>query len=266
MKTSASSICALVVDDEAPARKGLVNLLNEDRDVSRILVADNGAAAVEMIQAKHPDIVFLDVQMPGINGFDVIDALGAANMPLTVFVTAYDRFAVRAFEADATDYLLKPFGDDRFERTMERVKARLCKHRSSSVGDANAFGPELIELAAKRARPGEIWEWLVVKSHGATRLVMADDIEWISAAGVYVTLHVGGEELLYRASLATVASRLDPFRFVRIHRSTIVNLKSITLLERRSHGEFEVVLKDGMYLMLSRSYRAEVEAVLGQPL
>ena len=126
--------------------------------------------------------------------------------------------------------------------------------------------PELLELAARRAKPGKIWDWLVVKSRGATRLVMADDIEWISAAGVYVTLHVGGEELLYRAGLATMASRLDPFRFVRIHRSTIVNLKSITLLERRSHGEFEVVLRDGTHLMLSRSYRAEVEAVLGQPL
>lgn len=266
MKTPATSICTLVVDDEAPARKRLVNLLNKDRDVSHILEAENGAAAVEMIQAKRPDILFLDVQMPGINGFGVIDALGAANMPLTVFVTAYDHFAVSAFEADATDYLLKPFGDDRFERTMERVKARLREHSSSSVDDANAFGPELLELAAKRARPGKVWDWLVVKSRGGTRLVMAEDIEWISAAGVYVTLHVGGEEFLYRAGLATVASRLDPFRFVRIHRSTIVNLKSITLLERRSHGEFEVVLKDGTHLMLSRSYRAEVETVLGQPL
>jgi two-component system, LytTR family, response regulator len=266
MKTPATPICTLVVDDEAPARKRLVNLLNKDRDIGRILAAENGAAAAEMIQAERPDIVFLDVQMPGINGFGVIDALGAGNMPLTVFVTAYDHFAVRAFEADAIDYLLKPFGDDRFERTMERVKTRLCEHRSGGPDDANAFGPELLELAAKRAKPGEIWEWLVVKSRGITRLVMADDIEWISAAGVYVTLHVRGEEFLYRAGLATVASRLNPFRFVRIHRSTIVNLKSITLLERQSHGEFELVLKDGTHLMLSRSYRAEVEAVLGQPL
>lgn len=265
MKPS-TSICTLVVDDEAPARERIIGLLNKDCDISRILAAENGAAAVELIQAERPDIVFLDVQMPGVNGFGVIDALGAANMPLTVFVTAYDHFAVRAFAADAVDYLLKPFGDDRFEQTMERAKTRLCEHRSGGLDNATAFGPELIELAAKRAKPGEIWEWLVVKSRGVTRLVMADDIEWISAAGVYVTLHVGGEEFLYRAGLATVASRLNPFRFVRIHRSAIVNLRSVTQLERRSHGAFEVVLKDGTHLMLSRNFRAEVETMLGQPL
>lgn len=266
MKASTVPICALVVDDETPARKRLVNLLGKDSDIGRILEAENGSVAVELIQTQRPDIVFLDVQMPGVNGFGVIDALGAGNMPLTVFVTAYDHFAVQAFEADAIDYLLKPFGDNRFERTMERLKMRLREYRASSSVDANAFGPELLKLAAKRAKPGEIWDWLAVKSRGATRLVMADDIEWISAAGVYVTLHIGGQELLYRAGLAAVAERLDPFRFVRIHRSSIVNLKSIALLERRSHGEFEVVLKNGTHLMLSRSYRSQLEAMLGQPL
>lgn len=266
MKASVEPISTLVVDDEAPARRRLVDLLSEDNDIGRVLEAENGATAIELIQTERPDVVLLDVQMPGVNGFGVIDALGASNMPLTVFVTAYDHFAVRAFEAEALDYLLKPFGDGRFERTMERVKARLREHRASSSDDANAFGPELLKLAAKRAKPGEIWDWLAVKSRGATQLVMADDIEWIGAAGIYVTLHVGGKEFLYRAGLAAMVNRLDPFRFVRIHRSTIVNIKSIAMLERRSHGEFEVVLKSGAHLMLSRSYRGELEAMLGQPL
>ncbi|ETI63319.1 histidine kinase [Sphingobium sp. C100] len=266
MNALPDSFCALIVDDEAPARRRLVDLLSRDRDVGRILEAGHGLAALDMIQEAQPDIVFLDVQMPGVDGFGVIDAMGVDNMPLTVFVTAYDRFALQAFEADALDYLLKPFGDNRFERTMERVKTRLREHRASDSTDANDFGPELLKLAAKRAAPGEIWDWLVVKARGVTRLVMAHDIDWIEAAGVYVTLHVGGEEYLYRASLAVVASRLDPFRFVRIHRSSIVNMRSVALLERRSHGEFEVMMKDGTHLTLSRSYRAVVEGMLGQSL
>lgn len=266
MNAQPDSICALIVDDESPARKRLADLLSRDCSIGRILEAKNGVAAVKMIQADQPDIVFLDVQMPGVGGFGVIDAVGTGNMPLTIFVTAYDRFAIQAFEADALDYLLKPFGDSRFERTLARVKKRLCDDRANSSGNANAFGPELLKLAAKRAKPGEIWDRIVVKDRGVTQLVMAQDIDWIEAAGVYVTLHMGSEEHLYRAGLATVASRLDPFHFVRIHRSSIVNLRSVALLERRSHGEFDVVLKNGTRLMLSRSYRAEVEAMLGQPL
>ena len=259
-------ICVLVVDDEAPARRRLMDLLASDRDVGRVLEARNGVAAVTLIQDEQPDIVLLDVQMPGLDGFGVIDALGAENMPLTVFVTAYDQFTLQAFEADAVDYLLKPFGDARYEKTMKRAKKRLDEIRAGTSGDAGVVGPELLKLVAKRAQPGEIWDWIVVKTRTATRLLMTQDIDWIEAAGVYVTVHAGGEEFLYRAGLAAVASRLDPFRFVRIHRSSIVNLKSVAFLERRSHGEFDVVLKNGTQLMMSRNYRADVEAMLGQPL
>jgi len=259
-------ICALVVDDEAPARRRLADLLAKDRDVGRFLEAENGVAAVALIAEAKPDIVFLDVQMPGVDGFGVIDAIGAEHMPLTVFVTAYDRFAIRAFEADALDYLLKPFSDRRFEDTMERVKKRLRDIWLKDSDNASALGPELLKLVAKRSKPGEIWDWIAVKSRDTTRLIMTEDIDWIEAAGVYVTVHAGGEEYLYRASLASVASRLDPFRFIRIHRSSIVNLKSISFMERRSHGEFQVVLKDGAQLMMSRTYRADVEAMLGQSL
>jgi two-component system LytT family response regulator len=149
---------------------------------------------------------------------------------------------------------------------MQRAKKRLDEIRSGTANDAALVGPELLKLVAKRTQPGEVWEWMVVKTRAATRLLMIQDIDWIEAAGVYVTVHAGEEEFLYRANLGAVASRLDPFRFVRIHRSAIVNLKSIALLERRSHGEFEIVLRDGTRLMLSRNYRADVEAMLGQSL
>jgi len=266
MKTPPEPIRVLVVDDEAPARRRLTELLSRDRDITRVLEAKNGVAAVAAIQEERPDIVLLDVQMPGVDGFGVIEALGAEEMPLTVFVTAHDRFALRAFETDAVDYLLKPFGDERFEKTMDRIKRRLRDVRAGSTAEANVFGPELLKLAARRAMPGEFWQWLAVRTRDATRLVMAEDIDWVEAAGVYVTLHVRGEQLLYRAGLAAVANRLDPFQFVRIHKSSVVNLKSIASLERRSHGEFEVVLKDRTHLMLSRSYRAHVERMLGQSL
>jgi len=243
-----------------------VDLLAKDHEVGRIIEAKNGVAAVPLIQDEQPDIVLLDVQMPGLDGFGVIDALGAENMPLTVFVTAYDQFALQAFEADAVDYLLKPFGDTRYEKTMQRAKKRLDEIRSGTANDGGAVGPELLKLVAKRSQPGEIWEWVVVKTRTATRLLMTREIDWVEAAGVYVTIHAGGEEFLYRANLGAVANRLDPFRFVRIHRSAIVNLQSIALLERRSHGEFEIMLKDGTHLMLSRNYRANVEAMLGQAL
>ncbi|KRC79993.1 hypothetical protein ASE13_13180 [Sphingomonas sp. Root241] len=266
MASQARPLCALVVDDEAPARRRICDLLAKDADIASILSAENGLSAIARIQDTRPDIVFLDVQMPGVDGFGVMEAVGPENMPLTVFVTAYDRFAIQAFEVEAIDYLLKPFSDRRFDRTMERVKERLDDGRSTGSDGANAFGPELLKLIAKRAKPGEIWDWITVKSRDTTRLLMTDDIDWIEAAGVYVTVHSKSDAFLYRAGLAAVASRLDPFRFVRIHRSHIVNVRSIECLERRSHGEFEVVLKTGTKLMMSRTYRSEVEAILGQAL
>ncbi|MDP9423586.1 MAG: response regulator [Pseudomonadota bacterium] len=265
MKRSRESIRALVVDDEAPARKRLTDMLARDRDVGKILEARNGVAAVAIIQEERPDVVFLDVQMPGVDGFGVIEALGADNMPLTVFVTGHDRFAIQAFEADAIDYLLKPFADTRYEQMMERVKKRLHEAGGGATG-SNLLGSELLQLASRRFKPGQIWQWMVVKTKDSTRLVMTEDIDWIEAAGVYVTLHVANNEFLYRASLAEVATRLDPLQFVRIHRSSVVNLRSIAFLERRSHREFEVALKSGARLMLSRSYREHVETMLGQSL
>lgn len=266
MDQTPDSIHVLVVDDEAPARKRLVDLLAKDPDIRSISEATDGVAAVAAIQERRPDVVFLDVQMPGVDGFGVIEALGPGNMPVTVFVTGYDQFALQAFDAEAIDYLLKPFSDSRFEQTLGRIRRRLQGIRTGTVEEANSFGPEFLKLAEKRFKPGELWQWIAVKGRDTVRLVMTDEIDWIEGAGVYVKLHVGVHEYLYRTGLAEIASRLDPFRFVRVHRSSVVNFRSIALLERRSHGEFEIVLKNGKRMMLSRSYRSQVESMLGQSL
>ena len=249
----------LVVDDEAPARQRLVDLLRRDSQVTAIVEAADGLAAVQTIQEQATDLVFLDVQMPELDGLGVVDAVGAANMPLTIFVTAYDQHAIRAFEVNALDYLLKPFSDERFEAAMNRVKARLDER------SMHEFGQRIMKMAWT-AQAGQCWDRLVVKSAGTTRFIRAVDIDWIEAAGVYVNLHVAGKEVLYRASLHELAERLDPKRFVRVHRSAIVNVESILHLEPISHGEFDVVLKNGSRTRVSRNFRAQLENRLGQPL
>lgn len=251
----------LVVDDEAPARRRLCDLLAGHAGIGKVHTAENGIEAVAAIEAARPDIVFLDVQMPGLDGFGVIEAIGLDHMPPTVFVTAFDRFAIQAFEVEAIDYLLKPFGDRRFAATIERVKQRL-------VGQAppSPFGPEMLKLVEARTRPDRMWSWIAVRTRDDTRLLAVDEIDWVEAAGVYVTVHSGVGAFLHRASLSAVNERLDPARFVRIHRSHLVNVGAIASLERRSHGEFEVVLRSGTRLAMSRTYRSAVEAVLGQPI
>ena len=253
-------ICVLVVDDEAPARQRLVDLLRRDPQVGNVLEATDGVAAVVTIQDRHPDLVLLDVQMPELDGLGVIDAIGAAEMPLTVFVTAYDQHAIRAFEANALDYLLKPFSDERFEGALARAKARLDER------SLREFGERIMKMASTAPVAERRWDRLVVKSGGSTRFIRVVDIDWIEAAGVYVNLHVGGKELLYRAALNELAEKLDPRRFVRVHRSAIVNMESILQLEPISHGEFDAVLKNGSRTRVSRTYRAQLEKRLGQPL
>ena len=246
----ARSLKILVVDDEALARRRLVDLLGKVDAVAVVFEAADGAAAVQAIAEHRPDVVFLDMQMPGPSGLDVVDMVGAQRMPLTVFVTAYDRYAIQAFEANALDYLLKPFSDERFEAAMQRILARLDERRPA---------PAAQEEPAR-------WDRLAVKSAGATHIVKTADIDWIEAVGVYVNLYVKGKALLYRAPIHLLADKLDPAHFVRIHRSAIVNIESIVRLEPISHGEFDVVLKDGGRTKVSRTYRAQLEKRLGQAL
>jgi len=260
MPQPAERLRVLVVDDEAPARQRLVDLLRKDPQVGSILEAANGKAAVEMIGREALDLVFLDVQMPELDGLQVIENVGAAAMPLTVFVTAYDKHAIRAFEANALDYLLKPFSDERWEAALARAKTR---HDERSLRE---FGRNALRMLAARSEGGHYLDRLVVKRGGTTRFIRVADIDWIEGAGVYVNLHVAGKELLYRSALNELAGHLDPMRFIRVHRSAIVNIDSILELQPISHGEFEIVLKDGHRSRVSRTYRTQLEKRLGQSL
>src|ERR1700739_1830729 len=198
-------IHVLVADDELPARQRLMDLLRRDDQVASVSEAADGETAVELIQRQKPDSLCLDVQMPELDGLAVIDAIGAAQMPLTVFVTAYDQHAIRAFEANALDYLLKPFSDERFEGALARAQARL-EERSMLE-----FGQRVMKMvSAAPAGTDRRWDRLVVKSGGSTRFVRVVDVDWIEAAGVYVNLHVGGKEFLYRTALNTLGGRRAP--------------------------------------------------------
>jgi two-component system LytT family response regulator len=260
-------MCVLVVDDEAPARQRLLDLLRKEPSVGTLIEAENGIAAVKVIEEQRPDLVFLDVQMPELDGLSVMDAIGPEAMPMTVFVTAYDQHAVRAFEANALDYLLKPFSDERYEAMMTRVRSRRDER------DLQEFGRRLLRMIAGGSSPDDgadprrkRLDRLAIKSGGATRFIRVAEIDWIEAAGVYVNLHLGNKEILYRSALAELVERLDPARFVRVHRSTVVNIESILQLEPISHGEFDVLLKGGARTRISRSYRGHLEERLGQSL
>jgi two-component system LytT family response regulator len=260
METRPDGIRALIVDDEAPARQRISDLLNQDPEVVSLQEAGDGETAVRMILSERPNLVLLDVQMPELDGLAVIEAVGSEHMPLTVFVTAYDQHAIRAFEANALDYLLKPFSDERFETMLIRVKS------SRSDLQLREFGHNVARVMAMQATETRYLDRLAIKADGITRFVRVKDIGWIEASGVYVTLHSSGKEFLYRASLTELARSLDPTRFLRIHRSVIVNIDSIVQLEPLSHGEFELLLKDGSHARVSRTYRATMENRLGQKL
>jgi len=260
MAQLAESIRVLVVDDEAPARQRLVDLLKKDPQVGSVLQAANGKAAVEIIRRQALDLVFLDVQMPELDGLQVIEIVGAASMPLTIFVTAYDAHAIRAFEANALDYLLKPFSDERWEAALVRAKTR---HREVSL---HQFGGRVVQLLATLPQARRYIDRLVVKGSGTTRFIRVTEIDWIEGEGVYVNLHMGGKELLYRSTLNELSRCLDPMRFIRVHRSSIVNIDSILELRALSHGEFELLLKHGHRSRVSRTYRIELEKRLGRSL
>jgi two-component system LytT family response regulator len=260
MSQPAEQIRVLVVDDEAPARHRVIDLLRKDPQIGSVLEAVNGKAAVEIIGSETLDLVFLDVQMPELDGLQVIEAVGATAMPLTVFVTAYDMHAIRAFEANALDYLLKPFSDERWEAALARAKTR---HEELSFRE---FGRSLARLLGTQSHSGRYLDRLVVKGSGTTRFIRVADIDWIEGAGVYVNLHIAGKDVLYRSPLNELAGRLDPMRFIRVHRSSIVNIDSILELQPISHGEFQILLKDGHRSRVSRTYRAQLEKRLGQSL
>ena len=256
-------ISALIVDDEKPARQRLRDLLEKHPGVTVAGECASGAEAVGLIRDLRPELLFLDIQMPLLDGFEVVRQVGSAHMPVTVFVTAYDAYAVRAFEASALDYLLKPYSDERFEQCLARslvyVRTQRREEMSRRLISVLSEGPQ----GAAGAR---YLERLLVKVGGRIIFLPTDDVDWIEAAGVYVQLHAGGRKFLHRASLAELEASLDPGRFIRIHRSSIVNILSVKELLPHSHGDYTAVLKDGTRLKLSRSYRPKLESRLRQSL
>jgi len=235
-------IRALVVDDESLARRNLTVLLNRDPDIGAVAECASGLDAIQEIRKSKPDLVFLDVQMPECGGFDVLELLGNDLPPTIIFVTAYDEYALRAFEAGALDYLLKPFDDARFGRALKRAKEKLAHY-----------------LPPQPRAP----ERLVVRSRGQVLFVSVADIDWIEAAGYYACLHVGSDTHILRRSLAELEQDLGDEKFVRIHRSLVVNLERIRGLELQTGGEYEVVLKSRVRLRLSRRYRKRLQNRLG---
>lgn len=258
----------LIADDEPPARSRIRDLLDGRRDIEVVAEAGSGRESLEAIRSLRPDVVFLDVQMPGMSGLEVVQALDPAEIPAIVFVTAYDAYAVRAFEVHAVDYLLKPFDGPRFEESLRRARARV---ESGELLDV--FVRRIADLLAgtKGGSPGSGGEApgqvdrLVVRDGDRSRLIPVERVDWIEAAGHSVAVHTGTETSLVDESLSGLERRLDD-RFVRIHRSTIINLHRVAEFQRLFHGDFAVVLEDGTELRLSRTYRAGVEARLGRSL
>lgn len=253
----------LIVDDELPAQTRLLNLLSNRTDIELVGVARHGAEAVALIRQRRPQLLFLDIQMPGVDGFGVLRQLAPDHTPTTIFVTAYDRYAIAAFEAQAVDYLLKPFSDDRFEAALTRAIGAV--RRSDVAATRLQVDGLLAERAAVNAHSGHL-DRIVLKMSDRVALLNVSEIDWISAAGVYLELHVSTATHLYRSSLTGLLARLDPTRFVRIHRSAVVNTERIKEFRPRGHSDYTVVLRDGTHVTLSRAYRAQIEEWLGQTL
>jgi len=250
-------IRAVVVDDEQAALTRIVDLLEKQPDIEVAGVSLHGREAVQLIRNQAPDLLFIDIRMPGMDGFQVLREIAPEQRPITIFVTGYEMYAIRAFEADALDFLLKPFSDERFEAALERARQHI---RTLTVGElGKRFARELEHREA-----GGGTSRIIVKSSGGVVVLDASEIDWIEAAGVYVHLHVGTKSYLYGTTLSELQERLNPSRFVRIHRSAMVNADQIVGLQPRPHGEYVVILKNGAELTLSRGYRAQLEGWLRQ--
>lgn len=243
------SLRVIIVDDEPLARDCVRLALQNEPGVEVVAECRDGESAVTAIRAQAPDLVFLDVQMPGLDGFDVIAEVGPEAMPAVIFVTAYDDHALRAFEVHALDYLLKPFDDARFAAAWGHAREQLAEGSSRRL--AGALRQLLEEQESGRERATR----LMVRSQGRIRLVRVEDVDWFEGTGNYVRLHVGDTTHLIRASLGGLEARLDPTRFMRIHRSTIVNLDRIREIQPWGGGAYVAILRDGQRLRVSRGYR-----------
>jgi two-component system, LytTR family, response regulator len=252
-------LTVLIVDDEPLAREGLRMLLADDPEIAAILEAKNGREAVRCVRDGRPDLVFLDVQMPEMDGFAVIHEIGPEEMPAVVFVTAHDQYAIGAFEINALDYLLKPVTAERFERSLARAKARL---RSS---EPRQEGRQILSLLETIASPHSHLRRIAVQSAAKTSFIGVDDIDWIRAAENYVELHVARAVHLLHVTMNTLERSLDPESFVRIHRSLIVNVRRVKEIQPAGHGEYEFLLDGGVRLESGRTYRERIKALMANP-
>jgi two-component system LytT family response regulator len=265
------SLRALIVDDEPLARRGIRARLKAFPDITILEECADGDAALDAIATLAPDLVFLDVQMPGMSGFDMLSRLTGDNLPSIIFLTAYDQYALRAFEVHALDYLLKPIDDDRFASAVERARRQIRLHKAGVVEDRlRALLEELGGSGAtadrkpnagteSQTKQAGFADRFAVRTGSRISFVLADEIDWIEAAGDYASLHVGTRTHLLRETLNRLETRLDPARFVRIHRSTIVQAARIRELDALPNREFRIRLVDGKELKASRSYRDRLD-------
>ncbi len=250
-------IRTVIVDDEPLARERLRKLLEGEADIEILQECGDGRAAVAAIDQHHPDLVFLDIQMPEMDGFGVIEAVSVDSLPVVVFVTAYSQHAIKAFDVHALDYLLKPFTRTRFRETLARARAHLEKNRTGALHDKLAA-----LLSEMRPEPRGV-DRLAVKTSGKVVFVKPTDIDWIEAADNYVNLHLGKDSHLLRETMTAIERRLDGNQFMRISRSAIVNLERIRELQPMFHGDYAVILLDGTRLSLSRGHRDKLRRLLG---
>jgi two-component system LytT family response regulator len=250
-------IQTIIVDDEPLARKFLREMLRDDPDVDIVAECGSGYEAIRAVKKLKPDLLFLDIQMPELDGFGVLQALELEHVPLVIFVTAYDQYAMRAFEVHALDYLLKPFDDHKFERAMVRAKAQI-RGRENKRTDENMLGL----LRDLKGRSSYV-ERIPVKSSDRIILLRTEKIDWIESDDNYVKIHSGKSSHQVRETITNLERQLNPAKFLRIHRSTIVNIESIEALQPSLNGEYRVILNNGAQLTLSRRYRDKARQVLG---
>jgi len=253
-------IRTVIVDDEPLARRRIRRMLARDAEIEIVSDCSNGKEAIAAIKTLKPDLLFLDIQMPEIDGFDVLESLDPSRLPLVIFVTAYDQYALRAFEVSAVDYLVKPFDRVRFEKALDRAKLRMAGERGSDLTRQT-----LALLEELKARSNHV-ERLLIKAGGRAFFLKTDEIDWIEAEGKYVRLHVGKESYLLREAIGSMETQLNPKKFPRIHRSSIVNIDRVRELQPWFHNEYRVILNDGTELMLSRSCRKRLGELLGTAL
>lgn len=271
-------IRTVLVDDEPDAREGVRHLLEPDADIALVGEGRDGREAVELVERLEPELLFLDVQMPELDGFSALASIAESARPVVVFITAYDEYAVRAFEVHALDYLLKPFSDERFANTLQRAKDHVRQRRAGALGQrfAALFGDVAIQASSREgpgsdqpnaSEPGQgegrYYDRILVKTAKGSVFIRAEEIDWIQADDYYARLHVGDRGYLIRETMQSLEERLDPRQFVRVHRSAIVNVDRVQSLQPYFRGKHILTLKDGTRVTMSRSRRANFERAVG---